>query len=245
MSLILLSSYSQNYFVMLKKNFPKKGKVCKATFSLPKKAVAGAKKVELLGEFNNWNTAKPVKMTKKKDGSFSTTVELQTGRSYEFRYLIDGKKWENDWAADQYVPVSAFGIENSVISVPEVSDVPAKKAVAKKTATKKVTAKKPVAKKATAKKSPAKKVTAKKDDLKKIEGVGPKIAGLLTKSGIKTFADLAKAKITDLKKILAAAGPRYQMHNPSTWTKQAKLAAKGEWTKLDKLQDELKGGVKK
>ena len=225
---------------MLKKNFPKTGKVCKATFSIPKKAVAGAKKVELLGEFNNWNTAKPVKMTKKKDGSFSTTVELQTGRSYEFRYLIDGKKWENDWAADQYVPVSAFGIENSVISVPEVSDLPAKKTTVKKPVAKKVSAKKPVAKKATAKKSPTK-----KEDLTKIEGVGPKIAGLLTKAGIKTFADLAKAKITDLKKILAAAGPRYQMHNPSTWTKQAKLAAKGEWTKLDKLQDELKGGIKK
>ncbi len=221
---------------MLKKVFPKKGKVCKATFSLPKQAVASAKKVALLGEFNNWDQSNPFIMKKKKDGSFETTIELKTGKAYEFRYLIDNRVWENDWAADQYTPVNAFGIENSVINVSEVSDVPAKKKVGKKT---KVTPAEAVAKKAT------KVSKSKKDDLKKIEGIGPKIAEILGMAKINSFEDLSKANVTDLKKVLAAAGPRYQIHNPSTWSKQAKLAAKADWIKLKKLQDELKGGVKR
>ena len=82
------------------------------------------------------------------------------------------------------------------------------------------------------------------DDLKKIEGIGPKIAGLLNDAGIVTFANLADAKIDDLKKILDDAGSRYRMHDPSTWPQQAKLAADGKWDELQKLQDELDGGRK-
>ncbi|MCB9273654.1 MAG: 50S ribosomal protein L27, partial [Lewinellaceae bacterium] len=51
-------------------------------------------------------------------------------------------------------------------------------------------------------------------------------------------------KKATLQQILEAAGPRYKMHDPATWANQAKLAAKGEWDKLAKLQDELKGGKK-
>ena len=83
---------------------------------------------------------------------------------------------------------------------------------------------------------------AKKDDLKKIEGIGPKIEQLLHKGGIKTFKQLADAKITRLRKILEDAGSRYRMHDPGSWPKQSNLAAKGEWKKLDKLQDKLQGG---
>ena len=32
------------------------------------------------------------------------------------------------------------------------------------------------------------------------------------------------------------------MHDPKTWPKQAEMAAAGEWDKLSKWQDELKGG---
>ena len=125
-----------------------------------------------------------------------------------------------------------------------VKKATAKKATAKKAAPKKATAKK-VTKKVTAKKAtkPApKKAKAKKDDLTKIEGIGPKIAGLLNKDGIHTFAELGKAKITVLKGILEKGGPRYKMHNPGSWPKQSKLAAAGKWDALKKLQDELDGG---
>ncbi len=83
---------------------------------------------------------------------------------------------------------------------------------------------------------------AKKDDLTRIEGIGPKISELLQKAGIKTFNKLAVTKIEAIKKVLSAAGPRYQMHNPGSWPKQSKLAADGKWKQLDKLQDELSGG---
>ena len=81
--------------------------------------------------------------------------------------------------------------------------------------------------------------------MKRIEGVGPKIAGLLNAAGIETFADLSKASITKLKDVLTAAGPRFRLAKPDTWKKQAKLAAAGKDAELKKLQDELKGGVKK
>jgi len=97
------------------------------------------------------------------------------------------------------------------------------------------------------KKAPAKKVTAKKttkgDDLKKIEGIGPKIAGILAENGYETFAKLAKAdpeKIREL--LLEKGGKRYAMHDPTTWAKQAELAAAGKWDELKKWQDELDGG---
>lgn len=83
---------------------------------------------------------------------------------------------------------------------------------------------------------------AKPDDLKKIEGVGPKIAELLNNAGIITFAGLASTSVDRVKEILAAAGSRYTMHDPTTWGQQAQLAADGKWDELNKLQDELDGG---
>lgn len=83
---------------------------------------------------------------------------------------------------------------------------------------------------------------AKLDDLKVVEGIGPKIEGLLKDGGINTWAELAAADVDRLKEILTAAGPRYKMHNPGTWPQQAGLAATSQWDALEKLQDELKGG---
>jgi len=80
------------------------------------------------------------------------------------------------------------------------------------------------------------------DDLTKVEGIGPKIAGLLKAAGIESFEALAGAKKSQLKGILTDAGPKFQMHNPTSWPKQSKLAWKGEWEKLKKLQDELTRG---
>ena len=55
-------------------------------------------------------------MTRRKDGSFRPTLELEPGRSYRFRYLLDGGGWENDWAADGYVP-NEFGGDDSVVEL--------------------------------------------------------------------------------------------------------------------------------
>jgi large subunit ribosomal protein L27 len=80
------------------------------------------------------------------------------------------------------------------------------------------------------------------DDLKKIEGIGPKIAELLNEAGITTFAQLSETSVERIQEILEAAGPRFSIHNPSTWPKQAELAAAGKWDELKAWQDELDGG---
>jgi hypothetical protein len=55
-------------------------------------------------------------LKRRKDGSFSLTVSLPTGRHYRFRYFVDGKRWENDFAADDYSP-NPFGSDDSVVKV--------------------------------------------------------------------------------------------------------------------------------
>ena len=80
------------------------------------------------------------------------------------------------------------------------------------------------------------------DDLTKLEGIGPKVAKVLKEAGITTFVELANATASDLQKSLDAAG--LQMMNPEGWIDQAKLAAKGDWNGVAKLQKELKGGRK-
>ena len=83
---------------------------------------------------------------------------------------------------------------------------------------------------------------AKKDDLKIVEGIGPKIEELCHAAGIFTFAELALTNPSKIKEILEAAGPRFQMHDPSTWPEQAALARDGKWDELKKWQDELNKG---
>ncbi len=88
--------------------------------------------------------------------------------------------------------------------------------------------------------APVKMPSTQDDDLRRIEGIGPKIAGLLQKAGITAFAQLAKTDAARLKEILEAANLPFI--NPETWPAQADLAARADWDSLDKFQAELKGG---
>lgn len=83
------------------------------------------------------------------------------------------------------------------------------------------------------------------DDLTVIEGIGPKISALFKENGLKTFAQVATATVPQMRTILDKGGARYRIANPSTWAKQAKLAANNKWKELKKLQDDLSGGVEK
>lgn len=83
-----------------------------------------------------------------------------------------------------------------------------------------------------------------KDDLKAIEGIGPKIEKLLQETGINTWRELSNTPVRELKEILHKGGPKFQLADPTTWPKQAKLANEGKWHDLTLLQDELKGGRK-
>ena len=101
---------------MIKKQFLKSKPVCKTTFTLPVEAAPEADTVVIVGDFNEWNLDKGVEMKKQKNGIFKAVVELESGKEYQFRYLIDGESWENDWEADKYVS-TPFGVDNSVVSV--------------------------------------------------------------------------------------------------------------------------------
>ena len=76
----------------------------------------------------------------------------------------------------------------------------------------------------------------------KIEGIGKKINELLAAENINSFKALAKLSAKKLKAILEAAGSKFAMHDPTSWPKQAKLAAAGKWDELNELQKELVAG---
>ena len=102
--------------VGIKKEYLKTRNACKVTFRLPRAAAPDANSVRIVGEFNDWNTyANPMK--KLKSGDFTIRVELEPGREYQFRYLVDDQKWENDWNADRYVRSPYGDSDNSVVIV--------------------------------------------------------------------------------------------------------------------------------
>ncbi len=98
---------------MLKKQYYKDGKLCRVWFYLP--AELHANQVHLVGDFNGWDETQ-TSMKKKMDGTFYIALTLETGKSYQYRYLLDGENWENDWEADGYEP-NSLGEENSVVKV--------------------------------------------------------------------------------------------------------------------------------
>ena len=98
----------------------------------------GAQSAAVCGEWNDWSAGADV-MRRDAEGGFSTTVDLEAGRAYRFRYLLDGERWDNDWAADAYLP-NGFGGDDSVVDLTTLAEaVPsaAKKAPVKKEAVKK------------------------------------------------------------------------------------------------------------
>ena len=97
---------------MLHKRKLPRGKV-RVTFSMP--ALEGVAGLFLAGDFNDWSeTAAP--LAREADGSWSASLSLDAGRTYQFRYLDDRGEWHNDWAADAYAP-NDFGGDNSVLDI--------------------------------------------------------------------------------------------------------------------------------
>jgi chemotaxis protein histidine kinase CheA len=149
---------------IIKNYVPAKG-ICKVTFSYP--TTEGVQSVQVLGDFNNWDSKVAPKMKKNKT-EFSTAIELAAGKTYEFKYLLNNEQWENDINADQYLSSPYAGITNSVLVIDAVAApaiAKASKAAAPKTApVKKETVKAvktPAAKATEAKVAPAKSSTPK------------------------------------------------------------------------------------
>lgn len=193
-------------------------------FTLPSEKAGHAEAGIILGDFNNWNPDEAVYLQKKDDGSMVAELYLTAGKTYQYRYLLSDGRWVNDNSQTAFADVYGHPVENCVISVP----VPESK---KRTAVKKQSAKTATGKSVTA-----------ADDLKKIEGIGKKTAQLLASENISTYKELGKTSIKKLKSILLAAGEKQAGLDPSTWPKQAKLAAAGKWDELTAMQEQIKAG---
>jgi len=230
----------------MKKEFLREKGTWKVTFSLPKKAVNGAREVVLVGDFNDWDV-KGIALEAIGAEVYETTLELNAGCSYQFRYLIDNHRWENDWQADQYIPSPFNGVNNSVVILNEIVEPEftpmvkngapyGKEALSKERITEIEVTETPSA-------AAVDNILA--DDLTKIEGIGKKLEEVLNAVGIKTYKALSKLNADDIKAMLITANPRYKMHNPTFWAQEAALAAAGKWDELQGLQAEIKAGKKK
>jgi len=89
---------------------------CTVTFRLPKEAAPDATSVAVAGSFNEWSLDRHP-MKRLDNGDFSLEIELEAGKEYEFRFVIDGVRWENAWHADKYVWSDFAQCENSEIVI--------------------------------------------------------------------------------------------------------------------------------
>ncbi len=109
-------TFKKNGEFGIKKQYLRSSTTCRVTFRLPQEAIPDAQSVTIVGDFNNWDKNEtPLK--KHKNGTFTVTIELERDKEYQFRYLVDSKKWENDWYADKYVPTPYGDCENSVVVI--------------------------------------------------------------------------------------------------------------------------------
>jgi len=100
----------------IQKQFLKRKPVCKVTFKIPKTVANASRSAHIVGEFNDWSTS-ATPMKKLKNGAFKATLNLETGRSYQFRYLLGESHWENDPEADGSMATPFGDSHNSVISL--------------------------------------------------------------------------------------------------------------------------------
>jgi predicted flap endonuclease-1-like 5' DNA nuclease len=162
-----------------------------------------------------------------------TIEQVEKNVSASFGYVKKDMLMLNDAFSDLHDKMQHLSLNHATL-LAEIEKLKKRIAVTpKKTPVKKVVKKTPVKK--VVKKTPVKK----KDDLTKIEGIGPVIRELLYKNKIMSFKKLANSSPANLRKVLDKAGPKFQMHDPSTWVRQANLAAQGKWSELEKLQEKL------
>jgi hypothetical protein len=101
---------------MLRKQYIKSRNVWKVYFKIPQTQLPKglkAQKINLVGDFNEWNHS-DTPMKAGKGDVFQATLELKPGRIYQFRYLINDEHWLNDKSADSYAP-SGYGEDNCVL----------------------------------------------------------------------------------------------------------------------------------
>jgi len=99
--------------VLKKQPIPGNGQI-RVTFILP--YTTRAERVSVLGDFNGWDATATPMIQRRPDANWVAVVELEAGRCYRFRYLLDGKQWLNDWYADGFED-NSFGTNDSVVDL--------------------------------------------------------------------------------------------------------------------------------
>src|SRR5439155_9496847 len=98
---------------MLKKTVIQGSDRVSVTFEMPPDAAA--RTVHVAGDFNQWDPTATA-MKQRKDGAWAVTIRLPRGRSYQYRFVVNGHTWRTDDDADGLAP-NEHGESNSVLSL--------------------------------------------------------------------------------------------------------------------------------
>lgn len=101
---------------MIKKERLEQSDLVRVTFELPSNM--WAERVNLVGEFNDWDTTATPMTHSRTHANWMVTLELPAGRRYRFRYLLNGREWVNDWRADDHIE-NPYGSYDSVVDLSE------------------------------------------------------------------------------------------------------------------------------
>ena len=99
---------------MITKKLSPKGQSVRVTFALP--AENAQRSVAIAGSFNEWSESKHAMKLDKKRGVWTRNISFRPGTRVEFRYFVDGVRWENDAEADGTAGTPYFS-ENSVLAL--------------------------------------------------------------------------------------------------------------------------------
>ena len=95
---------------MIKKSLSSQPGHVHVVFELP--SCVWADRIYLAGDFNSWDeTSLPMRQSR--DGVWRVELDLRSGQSYQFRYLVDGH-WQTDYHADGTAD-NQFGTHNSIV----------------------------------------------------------------------------------------------------------------------------------
>ncbi len=88
-------------------------RIVKAKSTSFKLAAPTARKVHLVGSFNNWN-AKANPLKKDMRGTWTTQVDLKPGK-HEYKFLVDGSWWNDPGCSN--IVYNSFGSQNCVVEI--------------------------------------------------------------------------------------------------------------------------------
>lgn len=96
---------------MIHKRSSAQGDTIIVTFEIP--STVWAERINLVGDFNQWDHDS-LPFRQNRENNWYVELELEQGREYRFRYLINGDYWGYDWRADKHLP-GADGCCDSVV----------------------------------------------------------------------------------------------------------------------------------